>query len=105
LSEQCAQNELVKAFDQRVAFQNVRTSQSGPDGDGGVHSVINAAMETNVDQFDFVLTGLTAADFDPYQQGHCIHTRLCRGFEVAATVANSMHQGGVAVAWRVESTK
>jgi len=94
-----------KQTDQHVAFQNVRSARSGPDGDGGVNSIIDSAIETNVDQFNFVSTGLTAADFDPYQQGHCIHTRLYRGFRVAATVANSKHQGGVAVAWRVESKK
>jgi len=105
LSQQRAQNKLAKAFDQHVAFQNVRTARSGPDGDGGVYSIIDAAIETNVDQFNFVLTGLTAADFDPYNQGNCIHTRLYRGFRIAATIANSKHQGGVAVAWRVESKK
>jgi len=105
LSDQRAQNKLVRAFDQHVSFQNVRTARSGPDGDGGVYSIIDAAIETNVDQFNFVSTGLTAEDFDPYQQGHCIHTCLYKGFRVAATIANSKHQGGVAVAWRVEPKK
>jgi len=105
LSEQRAQNKLAKAFDHHVAFQNVRTARAGPDGDGGVYSIIDSAIETNVDQFNFVLTGLTALDFDLYEQGHCVHTRLYRGFRVAATLANSKHQGGAAVAWRVEPTK
>jgi len=50
LSEQRAQNKLAKAFDQHVAFQNVRTARSGPDGDGGVYSVIDGAIAANVDQ-------------------------------------------------------
>jgi len=37
ISEQRTQNKLAKAFDQHVAFQNVRSAQSGPDGDGGVY--------------------------------------------------------------------
>jgi len=97
LSPQRAQNKLSKAFDQHVAFQNVRSAR-----DGNVYTIIDAAIELNVDQLNFVLTGLTAADFDPYQQGHCVHTRLYRGYRVAATISNSKHQGGVAVAWRVE---
>ena len=105
LSKQRTQNELSRAFDQHVAFQNVQSARSGPDGDGGVCSVIDGAIATNVDQLNFVSTGLTAADFDPHNQGHCIHARLCRVCRVAATVANSKHQGGVAVAWRVEATK
>ena len=105
LSEQRAQNKLAKAFDETLAFQNVRTARSGPEGDGGVYSIIDGAIETNVEHLTFASTGLTAADFDPYNQGHCIHTRLYRGYRVAATIANSKHQGGVAVAWRVESTK
>jgi len=63
------------------------------------------AIETNVDQLNIASTGLTALDFDPYEQGHCIHTRLYKGYRVAATVANSKHQGGVAVVWRVEPKK
>jgi len=105
LAEQRAQHKLAKAFDQHVAFQNVRLAQSGPDGDGGVCSVIDGAIVTNVDQLNFVSTGLTAEDFDPCQQGHCVHARLHKGCRVAATVANSKHQGGVAVTWRVESKK
>ena len=95
LVEQRAQNKLAKAFDQHVGFQNVRTARSGPDGDGDgdVYSIIDAAIESNLDQHNFVSTGLTALDFDPYEQGHCVHTRLYRGFRVAATVANSKHQG------------
>jgi len=106
LSAQRTQNELTRAFDQHVAFQNVRTARAGPAGaGGGVYSITDAAIETNVDQLNFVSTGLTAEDFDPCQQGHCVHTRLYRGYRVAATVANSKHQGGVAVAWRVEPKK
>jgi len=105
LAEQRAQNKLSKGFDQHVGFQNVCTARSGPDGDGGVYSVVDATIETNMDQFNFISTGLTAADFDPYQQGHCIHARLYKGYRVAATVANSKHQGGVAVAWRVAPKK
>jgi len=56
-----------------------------------------------VDNLNFVSTGLTKADFDPYEQGHVIHARVYKGFRVAATCANSKHQGGVAVAWRVEA--
>jgi len=105
LSEQRAQNKLAKAFDQHIAFQNVRTARASPDGDGGVYSIIDMAIETNVDQLNIASMGLTALDFDPYEQGHCVHTRLYKGYRVAATVANSKHQGGVAVAWRVESKK
>jgi len=107
LSQQRAQNKLAKAFDQHVGFQNVRTARSGPGGDGGggVYAVIDTAIEANLDQYNFVSTGLTAAYFDPYQQGHCIHTCLYRGYRVAATIANSKHQGGIAVTWRVESKK
>jgi len=105
ISEQRAQNKLASAFDQHVGFQNVRSARSGPEGDGGVYTIIDSAIESNLDQYNFVSTGLTAADFDPYQQGHCIHTRLYRGFRIAAAVANSKHQGGVAVAWCVEPKK
>jgi len=105
LSEQRAQNELAKAFDQHVGFQNVRAARSGPEGDSGVGSVVDAAIESKLDQHNFVSTGLTAADFDPCQQGRCIHAQLHRGFRVAATVANSKQQGRVAVAWRVEPKK
>jgi len=100
LSEQRAQNKLGKAFDEHVAFQNVQSGR-----DGGVYSSIDTAIETNVDQLNFLSTGLTAEDFDPCEAGHVIHTRLCKGFRVAATCANLKHQGGVAVAWRVESKK
>jgi len=41
LSEQRAQNRLAKASDQHVAFQNVRTARSGPDGDGGVYTLLS----------------------------------------------------------------
>jgi len=99
------QNKLAKAFDEAFAFQNVRSARSGPDGDGGVYSIIDSAIETKVNTLNIAATGLTAADFDPYQQGHCIHTRLYKGYRVAATVANSKHQGGVAVIWRVEANK
>jgi len=105
LPEQMAQNKLARAFDETLAFQNVRTAWAGPDGGGGVYSIIDMAIETKVNNLNFVSTGLMAADFDPYQQGHCIHTRLYKGYHVAATVANSKHQGGVAVAWRVEASK
>jgi len=105
LSEQCAKNKLAKAFDQTLAFQNVRTARSGRNGDGGVYSIIDMAMETNVNNLNFVSTGLTALDFDPYEQGHCVHKRLYKGHRVAATVANSKHQGRVAVAWQVEAKK
>ena len=104
LAEQRAQNKLARAFDQRLAFQNVRTARAGPSS-GGVYSIIDGAIEADLDLLNFVSTGLTAEDFDPYQQGHCVHTRSYRGFRVAATVANSKHQGGVAVAWRVEAKK
>jgi len=103
LAEQRAQNKLAKAFDESLALWNTRTARPG--SDGGVYSIIDTAIKTNVDTLNFVSTGLTAADFDPYEQGHVIHTRLYRGYRVAATVANSKHQGGVAVAWRVESKK
>jgi len=103
LLDQRAQNKLARAFDQHVAFQNVRLARSGPDGDGGVYSIIDMAIETNVDQLNIASTGLTALDFDPYEQGHCVHTRLYKVYRLAATIANSKHQGGVAVAWRVES--
>jgi len=107
LSQQRAQNKLAKSFDQHVGFQNVRIARSGPagDGGGGVYTHIDAAIESNLDQYNFVSTGSTAQDFDPYNQGHCVHTRLYRGFRIAATIANSKHQGGVAVAWRVEPKK
>jgi len=105
LAEQRAQNKLSKAFDETLAFQNVRTARAGPDGDGGVYSIIDMAIETKVNNLNFISTGLTALDFDPYEQGHCVHTRLYKGFRVAATIANSKHQGGVAVAWRVEASK
>ena len=107
LAEQRAQNKLAKAFDQHVGFQNIQSARSGPagDGGGGVYTIIDAAIESNLHHYNFVSTGLTAADFDPYQQGHCIHTRLYRGFRIAATIANSKHQGGVAVTWRVEPKK
>jgi len=100
LAEQRAQNKLASAFDQHVAFQNVRLAR-----DGNVYTIIDTATETNVDQLNIVSTGLTAEDFDPYQQGHCVHTRLYKGYRVAATTANSKHQGGVTVAWRVEPKK
>jgi len=107
LSEQRAQNKLSKAFDQHIGFQNVRSAWSGPEGTGGggAHTIIDAAVEANLDQHNFVSTGLTAADFNPHQQGHCMHTWLHRGFCIAATIANSKHQGGVDVAWRVEAKK
>jgi len=105
LSAQRAQNKLAKAFDASIALQNVRSARSGPDGDGGAYSIINMAIETNVNTLNFVSAGLTALDFDPYEQGHCVHTRLYKGYRVAATIANSKHQGGVAVAWRVEAKK
>jgi len=89
VAEQRAQNKLAKAFDQPVGFQNVRLARSGPEGDGGVYTIIDAAIESNLDQYIFVSTGLTALDFDPYEQGHCVHTRLYRGFQIAATIANS----------------
>jgi len=98
-------NKLAKAFDETIAFQNVRTACSSPDGDGGVYSIIDVAIKTKVNNLNFVSTGLTALNFDPYEQGHCIHTRLCKGYRVATTVANSKHQGGVAVVWRVEAKK
>jgi len=63
------------------------------------------AIETKVNNLNFVSTGLTALDFDPCEQGHCVRARLHEGCRVVATIANSKHQGGVAVAWRVESTK
>jgi len=63
------------------------------------------AIETNAEQLNFASAGLTAANFDPCQQGHCIHARLHKVCRAAATVANSKHQGGVAVAWRDESKK
>ena len=63
------------------------------------------AIETNVENLNFVSTGLTALDFDPYEQGHCVHTRLYKGYHVAATVANSKHQEEVAVARQVEAKK
>jgi len=81
------------------------TACSGPDGDGGVYSIIDMTIERNVEQLNIVSTGLTALEFDPCEQGHCVHTRLYKGFRVAATIANSKHQGGVAVAWRVEPKK
>jgi len=105
LSEQRAQNKLAKSFDETFAFQNTRAAWAGPDGDGEVYSIIDMAIETKVNTLNIASTGLTALDFDPYEQGHCVHTRLYKGFRVAATVANSKHQGGVAVIWRVESTK
>jgi len=105
LSEQRAQNKLARAFDETLAFQNVRSARSGPDGDGGVYSIIDMAIETNANNLNFVSTGLTALDFDPYEQGHCVYTRLYKGYRVAATIANSKYQGGVAVAWRVEAKK
>ena len=105
LAEQRAQNKLARAFDEGFAFQNVRSARSGPDGDGGVYSIINMAIETKVNNLNVASTGLTALDFDPYEQGHCVHTRLYKGYRVAATVANSKHQGGVAVIWRVEANK
>jgi len=105
LSEQRARNKFTHAFDQHVAFQNVRSACSGPDGDGGVYSIIDMAIETNVEQLNIASTGLTALDFDPCEQGHCVHTRLYKRYRVAATVANSKHQGGIAVAWRVEAKK
>jgi len=70
-----------------------------------VYSIIDMAIETNVNQLNMASMGLTALDFDPYEQGHCVHTRLYKGYRVAATIANSKHQGGVAVAWRVEAKK
>jgi len=100
LSEQRAQNKLTKAFDQHVAFQNIRSAR-----DGNVHTIVDMAIETNVDALSFVSTELTAADFNPCDQGHCIHARLCKGHSAAVTCANSKHQRGVAVAWRVESKK
>jgi len=105
LSQQRAQNKLAKAFDETLALWNTRTARPG--SDGGVYSIIDTAIETNVDTLNFVSTGLTAADFDPYPltRGNVIHTRLYRGYRVAATNANSKHQGGVAVAWRVETKK
>jgi len=103
--EQRAQNELAKAFDQHIGFQNVRLACSGPDGDGGVRSIIDMAAETNVENLNIVSTGLTALDFDPCEQGHCVHARLCKGHRVAATVANANRQRGAAVAWRVEAKK
>jgi len=103
LSEQRAQNKLAKAFDETFAFQNVRTARAGPDG--GMYSIIDMAIESNVNVLNMASTCLTAEDFDPYAQGHCVHTRLYKGFRVAATIANSKHQGGVAVAWRVEPKK
>jgi len=105
LVEQRAQNKLAKAFDQHVGFQNVRSARSGPEGDGGVYTIIDTATKSNLDQYNFVSTGLMAGDFDPYQQGHCVHTRLHRGYRVAAIIANSKHQGGVAVTWKVEPKK
>jgi len=99
LSEQRAQNKLAKSFDESFAFQNTRTARAGPDGDGGVYSIIDSAIETKVNTLNIASTGLTALDFDPYAQGHCVHTRLYKGYRVAATVANSKHQGGVAVIW------
>jgi len=63
------------------------------------------AIETKVNNLNFVSTGLRALDFDPYEQGHCVYTRLYKGYCVAATIANSKHQGEVAVVWRVEPTK
>jgi len=105
LSEQRAQNKLAKAFDGSFAFQNTRTARAGPDGDGGVYSIIDMAIETKVNTLNVASTCLTALDFDPYEQGHCVHTRLYKGCRVAATVANSKHQGGVAVIWRVEASK
>jgi len=57
LSQQRAQNKLAKAFDQHVAFQNVRSARSGPDGDGGVYSIIDTPIETNVDQLNVASTG------------------------------------------------
>ena len=105
LAEQRAQNKLARAFDEGFAFQNVRSARSGPEGDGGVYSIIDMAIETKVNTLNVASTGLTALDFDPYEQGHCVHTRLYKGYRVAATVANSKHQGGVAVMWRVEANK
>jgi len=105
LSEQRAQNKLARAFDESFAFQNTRTARAGPDGDGGVYSIIDMAIETKVNTLNVASTCLTALDFDPYEQGHCVHTRLYKGYRVAATVANSKHQGGVAVIWRVEASK
>jgi len=86
------QNKLAKAFDETFAFQNVRTARPGPDG--GMYSIIDMAIETNVKVLNMASTCLTAKDFDPYAQGHCVHTRLCKGYRVAATIANSKHQGG-----------
>jgi len=100
IAEQRAQNKLAMVFDQHAAFQNVRSAR-----DGSVYTIIDAAIETNVDQLNFVSTGLTADDFDPYNQGHCVHACLYKGHRVAATCTNSKHQGRVAVAWRVEPKK
>jgi len=105
LSAQRTQNKLARAFDETFAFQNVHTARAGPDGDGGACSVIDVAIETKVNNLNFVSTGLTAADFDPCQQGHCVRTRLYKGCCVATAFTNSKHQGGVAVAWRVEASK
>jgi len=108
LAEQRAQNKLAKAFDESFAFQNVRSARAGPDGDGGVYAIIDMAIETKVNTLNVASTGLTALDFDPYQQGHCVHSHLYKGYRVAATIANSKHQGaegGVAVIWRVEASK
>jgi len=44
LLEQRAQNKLAKAFDESIAFQNVRSVR-----DGNVYTIIDTAIETNVD--------------------------------------------------------
>jgi len=69
LAEQRARNKLAKAFDETLALQNVRTARAGPDGDGGVYSIIDMAIKTKVNTLNFVSTGLTDLDFNPYSKG------------------------------------
>ena len=51
-----------------------------------MYSIINMAIKTNVDNLNFVSTGLTKADSDPFDQEHVIHTRLYKGYNVAQLV-------------------
>ena len=68
-----------------------------------MYDIIDTAASTNVGTLNLASANLTTEDFDPYEQRHTVHTRNYKGYRVVATCANSKHQGGVAVLWRVSN--